>query len=283
MADLKLTDASHTQMARAARLHKREQRKRHNQSLVEGPQALRELLACAPALARDLYATREALARHEDIEALAADAQVYTHLVDEHEFAHLTRDGQGLLAVINLPEPWNLTDVLSEAHLALGCVEMSDPGNLGTLIRVADAAGADAVLLGQGSAEVFSPKTIRSTAGSIFHIPVVEGLPLRAMADAGRAAGLQILGADAGAPWPLDSLVAQEAQRALHGVRGTGPSLSAPTLWILGNEAHGFAGEDTSLFDSTVSIPIFGAAESLNVSVAAAVLAYSSVIAAHLL
>ena len=282
MTRLRLKDATRPQMARAARLHKREQRRRHGQTLVEGPQAVRELLACAPALARDLYVTDEAIERHEDIRALAAETQVFTHLLATEDFRDLSRDGQGLLAVIDLPEPWDPAEILDGARLALGCVTLSDPGNLGTLVRVADAAGADAVLLGKGSAELFSPKAIRSTAGSVFHVPVLTSMTLASMAEAGHAAGMQVLGADAAASWPLTGLVAQEAERSLHGVRGDGPSLSAPTLWVLGNEAHGFAGEDTSALDSMVSIPIFGAAESLNVSIAGAVLAYASAIAANL-
>ncbi len=279
METLRLKDATRPQMARAARLHRREQRRRHGQTLVEGPQAVRELLACAPALARDFYATAAALDAHSDIRGLAVQAGVFTHVVAEREFADMSGAGQGLLAVIDVPARWDLRGLLERARLVVGCVELSDPGNLGTLVRVADAAGAEAVLLGPGSAEAMSPKAIRASAGSMFHVPVVEAVGLAEMAEAGHGAGLQVLAADAAGAWSLDGLVACEARREIFGERPDGPRLGERTLWILGNEARGFSGQDLSACDGVVSIPLYGAAESVNVAIAGAVLAYSSAIA----
>lgn len=279
MSELCLKEASREQMRRAARLHSRSQRERWGQTLVEGPQSVRELLACAPQLVRDLYVTERALDTHSDIAILATKAQAWTHLLTEEEFNQLSTDAQGFLAVINEPENGSIAEVLDSARLVVAAAQISDPGNLGTIIRVADAAGADAVLVGKGSVELYSPKTIRSTAGSLFHLPVITGLSFEEICTHGREAGLHVLGADAAGQWSLSNLVGELKPHVTEPgdtVTVTPLKLSEPTLWVLGNEAHGFADLNTSLLDGTVSIPLFGKAESLNVSMAATILAYAS-------
>ena len=143
------------------------------------------------------------------------------------------------------------------------CAQVRDPGNLGTVIRCADAFGADAVLISSDSVDLYNPKTVRASTGSLFHLPVTVEVDLAEAVASARAAGLQVLGADgAGRDTVLDL-----------GDRG---DLARPTLWVMGNEAWGLPPEHAALVDRLVSVPIFGRAESLNLSTAAAVVLYAS-------
>lgn len=276
MTSLRLKDATRNQLQRAQKLHRREQRTRHSQFLVEGPQAVREILTHRIDLVRDLYATEAALDRYSEIRTLAATHGVWTHLVDSDDFRDLSADGQGLVVVANMPEQSDPTAVLDGTHLAVATVATADPGNLGTIIRTADAAGAGAVLVGKGSAELTSPKVVRSTAGSLFHVPCVAGLSLEQIVSHAHAAGMQVLAAEGTGEWELSALQNNAYDARLIGATIDGPDLRRPTLWVLGNEAHGFEGLDLSLVDATVSIPLYGSAESLNVSIAGAVCIYAS-------
>ena len=141
---------------------------------------------------------------------------------------------------------------------------MRDPGNLGTIIRVADSAGADAVILTGRSVDLYNPKVVRSTTGSLFHIPVTVGVDLADALAAVRAAGLQVLAAD------VKGIDLPEAGADL---------LAQPTAWLFGNEARGLDDENLALADSAVRVPIFGEAESMNLATAASVLLYQSAFA----
>ena len=276
MTSLRLKDATRTQIQRAQKLHRREQRTRHGQFLVEGPQAVREILAHRPDLLRDLYATETALERYTEIRDLAAEHRVWTHLVSEEDFRDLSADAQGLVVVANMPESADPAEALAGAQLAVATVATADPGNLGTIIRTADAGGAATVLVGSRSAELFSPKVVRSTAGSLFHVPCASGLSLEQIVEYARGAGMQVLAADGAGEWELSALQNNAYQAELLGANIDGPDLRRPTLWVLGNEARGFDDVDLSVVDATVSIPLYGSAESLNVSVAGAVCIYTS-------
>ena len=140
--------------------------------------------------------------------------------------------------------------------------EAQDPGNAGTIIRTADAAGADAVVLVRGSVDATNPKVVRSTAGSLFHLPVLTGAGLGEVLEALDGAGLAVLAADGNGPVNLfdaDELLAR------------------PCAWLFGNEARGLAPEALERAEAVVSVPVLGAAESLNVAAAAAVCLYASV------
>lgn len=243
---------------KVAALSGRSARSRHGQFLVEGPGAVSELVVYAPQLVRDLYVAED-LADDLTVRAAQADG-LWVHLCSRDVIDAMSRDAQGIIAVARIPEPLGL-DVLDGARLAVLLPRASDPGNLGTLIRIADAAGADAVVVCSGSAEITSPKVVRATTGSLFHLPVVAGVSFADTADAARRAGLAVLAADGGGA--LDVLSAE-------------PWLSEPTAWVFGNEAHGISADELALCDATASIPIFGKAESLNVAAAAAVCLYAS-------
>lgn len=275
---LRTKEASRSQLQRAQRLHRREQRSRHGQTLVEGPQAVRELLACAPRLTRDLYITDEAVERHGDVAELASAAGVWTHVLATQDMRDLSADAQGVVAVISTPEAPDLDSLLREASLIVATLDIADPGNLGTIIRTADAAGADAVVVGKASAELYSPKVMRSAAGSHFHVPCVAGIEASDLAARAREAGLQVLTAEGTGEWELPVLVREAAEAKILGAAPSGPDLRRRALWFVGNEARGFAGCDFDA-DARVAVPLYGKAESLNVSTALAVCAYASAMA----
>lgn len=275
---LRTKEASRSQLQRAQRLHRREQRSRHGQTLVEGPQAVRELLACAPGLARDLYVTEEAIERHGDVAELASAAGVWTHVLAAQDMRDLSADAQGVVAVFSTPEAPGLNSLLGEASLVVATLDIADPGNLGTIVRTADAAGADAVAVGKASAELYSPKVMRSAAGSHFHVPCVAGVEASELAARAREAGLQVLTAEGTGEWELPVLIREAAEARILGAAPSGPDLRRRTLWFVGNEARGFAGCDFDV-DARVAVPLYGKAESLNVSTALAVCAYASAMA----
>ncbi|OAP86845.1 hypothetical protein A4H34_06975 [Peptidiphaga gingivicola] len=275
---LRTKEATRSQLQRAQRLHRREQRSRHGQTLVQGPQAVRELLACASGLARDLYVTEEAIERHGDVAELASAAGVWTHVLAAQDMRDLSADAQGVVAVISTPEAPGLNSLLGEASLVVATLDIADPGNLGTIIRTADAAGADAVAVGKASAELYSPKVMRSAAGSHFHVPCVAGVEASELAARAREAGLQVLTAEGTGEWELPVLIREAAEARILGAAPSGPDLRRRTLWFVGNEARGFAGCDFDV-DARVAVPLYGKAESLNVSTALAVCAYASAMA----
>ena len=170
---------------------------------------------------------------------------------------------QGVAAVCSfLDQP--LADVVGRGPRLLAvAVHVRDPGNAGTLLRCADAAGADAVVLAGHSVDPYNPKAVRASAGSLFHLPVaIEPDPLAAAASI-RTGGLQLLAADPAAGTDLDAA----------GERGL---LTRPTAWLFGNEAHGLGADLLAVADETVSVPCYGRAESLNLAVAAALCLYAS-------
>lgn len=167
---------------------------------------------------------------------------------------------QGIVAVCKRLDH-ELAD-LGDARLVVICAQVRDPGNAGTVIRCADAFGADGVILTSGSVEIHNPKTVRSTVGSLFHLPIVTGIGLAEAVAHVRAMGLQVLAADGGGD-ELDLLAAAG-------------ELSGPTAWIMGNEAWGLPAEDAELADRVVAVPMWGSAESLNLSSAAAICLYQT-------
>jgi TrmH family RNA methyltransferase len=166
---------------------------------------------------------------------------------------------QGVVAVCRrLDVP--LADVLAGApRLVAGLVEPRDPGNVGTILRTADAAGADGVVVCGDAVDVYNGKAVRASAGSLFHVPVVAGIDVADLRDT----GLTTLATSGQGDTDLDTLVDDG-------------SLAAPTLWLFGTEAHGLPDAALKLADRTVRVPIYGRAESLNLAAAAAVCLYAS-------
>jgi TrmH family RNA methyltransferase len=248
----------------ARRLAKRAFRAADRKFLAEGPQAVRE--AVAPGgTAQEVFFTAEVLPRHADVLQAARDAGLPVHRATNEVLAALaqTVTPQGIVAVCGfLDRP--LADVLAAGpRLVAVLSNVRDPGNAGTVIRAADAAGADAVVLTDASVDVYNGKCVRATAGSIFHVPVVTGAPMVELAPALRAAGLAVVAADGSGSRTLDDALDDGA-------------LQAPVAWVFGNEAWGLPEPTLALADQVVSVPIHGRAESLNLATAAAVCLYAS-------
>ncbi|HEY5357341.1 MAG TPA: RNA methyltransferase [Streptosporangiaceae bacterium] len=251
-------------MKAARQLAKRAFRERSRSFLAEGPQAVREALA-RPGVLTELFVTGAAQDRHADLVAQAARLGVPVHRVSGEVMAELaqTVTPQGLLAVcrfIDVPLA-QLTD--SRPQLVAILANVRDPGNAGTVLRTADAAGAQGVIFTAASVDPYNSKCVRSSAGSLFHLPVVVGVRPGEAAAALRAAGLRLLAADGGAGRVLD-------------IAGSDPALSGPTAWLFGNEAWGLPADLLALADAAVAVPIYGRAESLNLAAAAAVCLYAS-------
>jgi TrmH family RNA methyltransferase len=215
----------------------------------------------------DLFVTAPARSRHQDLIASIAKTGVPVHVVSGEVMGDLaqTVTPQGLLAVCGF------VDVpLAEAARNAGAVELAvllanvrDPGNAGTVLRTADAAGAHAVIFAGASVDPYNGKCVRASAGSLFHVPVVAGAGLEDAVTAMRDAGLRIVAADGRAGSCLDD-------------PGVARRLAKPTAWMFGNEAWGLPPEVSMLADEAVAVPIYGQAESLNLAAAAAVCLYAS-------
>ncbi|QBI21558.1 RNA methyltransferase [Egibacter rhizosphaerae] len=243
--------------------------RRHGRSgagrlLVEGPDVVAE---AREYLEQVLISERAGEAAERTATDLAAGG-VDVRYVDAGVFESVadTVTPRGIVGMARLPEP-DLPTVLEDARLALLCCGLADPGNLGTVLRTADAAGADAVIVGAGSVDPANPKAVRASAGSLFHLPVVDDVePARALV-AARRAGLRPVGADASASTPH-----------------TDADLAAPTLLVLGGEAAGLPAEVAHGCAELVRIPMLatprpgyrGVAESLNLAATAAVLAFEA-------
>ncbi|MEU4371062.1 TrmH family RNA methyltransferase [Micromonospora chersina] len=248
----------------ARRLQRRRDRESTGRFLAEGPQAVREALARAGTVV-ELFGTPAALDRHADLAAQAARADVPVSEVTDEALAALaeTVAPQGLVAVCRH------LDVPLEAALARGprlvavLAEIRDPGNAGTVLRTADAAGAGAVIFAGDAVDPYNGKCVRASAGSLFHVDVVRSTEPVAVVAALRAAGLAVLATTGYGDSDLDDLA--DAGR-----------LAAPTAWLFGSEAHGLPEELTAAADARVRVPLHGRAESLNLAAAAAVCLYAS-------
>nr|WP_073261632.1 RNA methyltransferase [Cryptosporangium aurantiacum] len=249
-------------VAAARRLTRRSRRDSVRQFLAEGPQAVREALALdpdAPGAPSMVFGTVPALSRYAD---LVAGASVPVIAVDDAGMAGLseTVSPQGLVAVCSfLDVPLSAVSGSLVAVLA----EIQDPGNAGTVLRTADAAGASGVVFTDGSVDPYNGKCVRSSAGSLFHPPVVRGVSAPSAIASLRSAGLRVLAADGYGEADLDDLA-------------DAGELGKPTAWVFGNEARGLPPELAELADRRVRIPIHGRAESLNLAAAAAVCLYAS-------
>ncbi|AGW42145.1 rRNA methyltransferase [Leifsonia xyli subsp. cynodontis DSM 46306] len=250
-----------------AKLTKRTARSETGLFLLEGPQAVSEALTFRPELLVELYATPTALERHQGIAQAAAAAGTEVEFVTEQVLGTIadTVTPQGFVAVAR-QFPTSVRDIFAGSPALVAILEeVRDPGNAGTIIRAADSAGADAVVLTGRTVDLYNPKVVRSTTGSLFHVPVAVGADLPDVVSRARAAGLRVLAADIAGE---DLLAARTAGQ-----------LAGPTAWVFGNEARGLPGEQLGLVDRAVAVPIYGRAESMNLATAASVCLYESAFA----
>jgi TrmH family RNA methyltransferase len=246
-----LLSGSNARLAAARRLTRRSARRETGRFLAEGAQAVREALAAGAVI--ELYATAEAMARHPDLVGDASE-------ISPKDAASLseTVTPQGVVAVCSLNQP-SLADIVARSpRLLVVLFEPNDPGNVGTIIRTSDAAGADAVVL-DGGVDAYNGKAVRASAGSLFHIPVVEA----PVGDVLALPGLTTLATTGRGTADLDALIDD----------GT---LAGQCAWLFGSEAHGLPTSVLDAADHSVRVPIYGSAESLNLAAAAAVCLYAS-------
>ena len=248
----------HPRIVAARRLHRRSSREEERLFLVEGRQAVAELVAFSTAV--EVFATPEAAERNADI--LGGQS---VSIVSDRVAAALsdTVTPQGLVAVAPLLDTDLASALPPSPRLVAVLVDVRDPGNVGTIIRVADAAGADAVVLAGDSVDPHNGKCVRAAAGSHFHLPVVQEAEVAQVVVVLRERGLRVLAADGGSDVELPTVVAA-------GV------LNGPVAWIFGNEAHGLDLQAKSLADEVIRIPIYGKAESLNLAAAATLCLYAA-------
>ncbi|MDV3222327.1 RNA methyltransferase [Intrasporangium sp.] len=249
-------------------LSRRSVRSRTGEFLAEGPQAVREAVRFAPDDVRDVYVTPEAAERHTDIVDAARARRLWVHEVTPEVLAAMcdADHPQGLAAVCRWAGPDLDAALAALPPDAIVCVltNVRDPGNAGTVIRGADAAGADLVVVSDASVDVRSPKVVRSTVGSLWHLPVVTDVPIPTILEALRARGIRLLAADGSGQTLLPDADLQGAH-----------------AWVMGNEAWGLAPEVREACDEVIRVPIHGHAESLNLAMAATLCLYASAEARH--
>ncbi|XGP77278.1 RNA methyltransferase [Actinokineospora auranticolor] len=247
----------------ARHLTRRAGRDKAGRFLAEGAQAVREALAHG--VVHELFVTETAAARNPDLLDRADSLGVLVSTVTDKAADGLseTVTPQGLVAVCDLVDR-SLADALAaRPPLVAVLVGVSDPGNAGTVTRVADAAGAGAVLFAGDTVDPHNGKCVRASTGSVFHLPLARSRDVSEVFSACRAAGLRLVAADGHASHDLDAAI-------------DSGSLAVPTAWVFGSEAHGLDESVLSSVDDVVKVPLYGAAESLNLATAAAVCLYTS-------
>lgn len=243
-------------------LGRRAARDKQNKFLVEGPQAVAELLQWAPERALCVYATTAGLTLQQDTVSLAYSLDVPVQECSEEVLVAMgdTQQPQGILAVARTQQlsPAQVLDSMGSDDFVVVLSHVRDPGNAGTVIRGADAFGAAGVLVSDGSVDIHNPKVVRSTVGSLFHLPISTGGSVAELLQLCQDAGVRTLAADGTGEVSLP--------RA---------DLSGKHAWVMGNEAWGLAPSERAQCDYVVSVPIVRA-ESLNLAMAATVCLHAS-------
>ncbi|WP_329016235.1 TrmH family RNA methyltransferase [Streptomyces sp. NBC_00690] len=257
-----------TRVAAARRLAKRNFRGKDRLFLAEGPQAVREAAghrSDGVATLSELFTTPEAAERYADILDAAQEAGARIHLASEDVIADIstTVTPQGLVGVCRFVDSPFEEIVRSRPRLVAVLAHVRDPGNAGTVLRCADAAGADAVVFTDASVDLYNPKAVRASVGSHFHLPVAVGVPVETAIEQLKEAGVRVVAADGAGEDDLDDAL-------------DAGTMGGPTAWVFGNEAWGLPEETRALADAVVRVPIHGKAESLNLATAAAVCLYAS-------
>ncbi|MFD4183462.1 TrmH family RNA methyltransferase [Rhodococcus sp. NPDC058514] len=261
----------------AVKLLRGAERKKAGRFLAEGANSVTAALATG--WVEELFFTEEAGSRHDELIAGAAAAGVRVSPITERAAKSLsdTVTPPGLVAVCGLldvplgealagPRQGRSAGSAPGPRLLAVPVSVSEPGNAGTVIRVADAVGADAAILAGDSVDPHNGKCVRSSAGSVFHLPIARERDVALVLEQITAAGVQILATAADGEVDLDD--ADEL-------------LARPTAWLFGNEAHGLDPAIAARADHRVRIPIHGRAESLNLATAAAICLYASARVQH--
>lgn len=241
-------------------LHSQKGRQEEGAYLAEGPSVVAEALMYAPGIEAVLWCEALADGEADEIADAAEQAGIRVHELSQRAFETIsdTQTPQGVAAVLGIM-PASLADVdVADGGCVLVLHDLRDPGNLGTMIRSADAFGARGVILSGECADPYAPKVVRASAGSMFHLPIVE------------ADWAQVV------PW------AREAGVKLYAADGAGTHIAGKVgipkrvALVIGNEGHGLPQSVLHDADYAVRIPMSGRAESLNAAVAASVLLFEA-------
>jgi RNA methyltransferase, TrmH family len=244
-----ITSRANPRVKAAATLHRRKGRRESGRHLVEGPNVVAEALAAGTVEA--VYALPDVLAElqlPDGVEGVAVTEGVLDRLA-------ATASPQGMVAVARTT-PARPDDLPADGLLVV-LHALADPGNVGTVLRTADAVGATGVWLTPSCADAFSPKAVRAAAGSTYHLPVVVDADLGMLLEHAHGQGRRVVG-----------LHAHATASVL--------DLEGPVALVLGNEAHGLDPADRARLDEVVAVPMRGRAESLNVAAAAAIAMYAA-------
>jgi TrmH family RNA methyltransferase len=252
---------SNARVKEARRLSRRPARAERRLFLADGPKAVEGALSL-PGCAVEVFATSAAGEGYAALRDRAASTGVPWTVVEDRALASLSDSvtPAGVVAVCRFLDV-DAAEVVRGADLVAICADVRDPGNAGTVVRTADAAGARGVLLAGHSVDAYNPKTVRASVGSLFHLPLGVVTDVPTAVAAAQQAGLLVLAADGGGEVDLF-----EADDLLRG----------PVAWLFGNEAWGLPAETAALANHRVRIPIPGRAESLNLATAAAVCLYAT-------
>jgi TrmH family RNA methyltransferase len=249
--------AGSSRVKQARKLSRRSVRTERRLFLADGPKAVEGALERGVVV--EVFATPSAAEQYDVLVAAVGTVAHPVTLVDDRALASLSDSVSpaGIVAVCSfLDVP--VADALAagERRLTVLCSDVRDPGNAGTLVRTADALGADSVVLAGRSVDPYNPKTVRASVGSVFHLPLALAPDPAEAVVAARDAGLTVLAADGAGEVSLDDAA---------------PLLAGRVAWLFGNEAWGLPADLAALADHRVAIPIPGRAESLNLATAAAI------------
>jgi TrmH family RNA methyltransferase len=269
---------------KVSELSSRKRREEYGRFLIEGPQAVREAIVCMPDIIQDLFVQVVESNGHssvispvvEELQELSQHSGIYVHHVNEQAMRRISTDSQGIVAVADSAAMHARPDDVSvqgEAMIA-AFWQIRDPGNAGTVIRAADASGCHAVVFVDECVDVLNPKVVRSSVGSIFHIPVLTmnseaffdwTAMIKASVDAADVYGLENRPSI-----QLPELVEQGFS-----------DKNTPRAFLFGNEARGLPKHILTRVDRTVYIPMYGKAESLNLATSAAIVLHSMAMSSH--
>ena len=239
-------------------------RTRNGAFLVEGPQAVGEALRSKPEAIKTVLMTDIARVSHSDLLQLVLQTGTEFLEASDVDISRLSQaqSPQGVIAISRFIDVKLETLPTDQNAQFIFLNNIRDPGNLGNIIRTADAAGVAGVLLTSGSVDIYNPKVVRASTGSIFNVPIVTGVALEECIASLKQFGIRVIAADVSGR----SISDLEQQTIFHNA----------IVWLFGNEAHGLSNDDIAVADEVVSVPIFGRAESLSLQTAAAICVYQS-------
>ena len=237
-------------------------RQKNNQFMIEGVRFVKEALISDAPIRYCLCSA--VFSSDEDVRKLLDDILkkgIKIYIVDENLLKDIcdTETPQGIVAVIDRVG-YDINQLIKESDLIVIVDRIQDPGNLGTIIRTADAAGAKGVILSEGTVDVYNPKVLRSTMGSIFHIPVAMTSDLIDAVEKLKKQGFTIYASS------LEGSIAYYDE-----------AYTGKTAIIIGNEAQGIESSLMLRSDKLIKIPMHGLAESLNAAVAAGIILFEVV------